>query len=131
MKRTGFTDKPRKPMPRKSKRKAAHEASPEGQEDAAYLRAVRSLPCCICDGFGDPQNSPTEAHHTKSGRYGSARTPDTQAIPLCHSHHNKLRPYPGDEGKIGYHNAQATWEAKYGPDTDYIAATRDRVEAST
>ena len=127
MKRSGFKQRG-KPMRQKSQRKQAREASPEGRADAAYLAGVRGLPCCICEGFGEPQNSPTEAHHTKSGRHGSGKTPDTQAIPLCHSHHNKLRPYPGDEGKLGYHNGQRTWEAQYGPDTDYIAATQDKLE---
>lgn len=95
--------------------------------DPDYLDKVRHLPCCICEAFGEDQNSPTEAHHTKCGRYGRDKTPDRQAIPLCHSHHNKLRPYPGDEDKIGYHNAQEQWEALYGPDTDYIAVTQDRL----
>jgi hypothetical protein len=55
---------------------------------------------------------------------------DNVWIPLCHSHHNKLRAYPGDESKIGYHNSKAQWEALYGPDTDWIAATQDAVEAT-
>ncbi|KZY50994.1 hypothetical protein A3734_06440 [Sulfitobacter sp. HI0054] len=118
----------RTPMRRKSKKRAAREASPEGREDAEYLAKVHNLPCVICEGFGMTQNSPTEAHHVKSGRFGKDRTPDKMAIPLCHSHHNKLRPYPGDEDKIGYHNAQATWESLYGEDHEYSAATRDRIE---
>ena len=118
----------RTPMRRKSKKRAAREASPEGREDAEYLRKVRALSCCICTNFGMIQNSPTEAHHVKSGRHSERRTPDKMAVPLCHSHHNKLRPYPGDEDKIGYHNAQATWESLYGPDHEYSAATRDKIE---
>lgn len=93
--------------------------------DPAYLARVRSLPCVICQEYGMRQNSPTEAHHVKSGRFGRLRTPDHMAIPLCHSHHNKLRPYAGDEDKIGYHNAQETWESLYGPDHDYTARTQD------
>lgn len=118
----------RSPMRRVSKKRAARRASPEGREDAEYLAKVRSLPCVICQAFGMTQNSPTEAHHVKSGRFSGRRTPDKMAIPLCHSHHNKLRPYPGDEDKIGYHNAQATWESLYGEDHEYSAATRDRIE---
>lgn len=93
-----------------------------------YLGAVAQLPCVICEAFGEIQNSPTEVHHWKSGRYGNERTPDSQAIPLCHSHHNKLRPYPGDEAKIGFHNAQEQWEAKYGQDHEYTEVTQDRIE---
>lgn len=96
-------------------------------EDPAYLAKVRALPCVICRSFGETQRSPTEAHHVKSGRYGSRKTPDRMAIPLCHSHHNKLRPYPGDEDKIGFHNAQATWESLYGEDHEYSAVTQDRI----
>ena len=95
--------------------------------DPAYLRAVRALPCIICSEFGMRQNSPTEAHHVKSGRYSSVKTCDRAAIPLCHSHHNKLRPYPGDEDKVGFHNAQETWEALYGPDHEWSAVIRDRI----
>ena len=76
------------------------------------------------------QRSPTEAHHVKSGRFSNAKTPDKMAIPLCHSHHNKLRPYRGDKDKIGYHNRQSTWESLYGPDHEYSAATRDLIEGN-
>ena len=96
-------------------------------KDPAYLARVRELPCVICIEWGMRQNSPTESHHTKSGRYGNLRTPDRMAIPLCHSHHNKLRKYPGDEDKIGFHNAQATWERLYGLDTDWRAQTQDKI----
>ena len=114
-------------MTRISPMREPYQKAGKPVRDARYLDRVRGLPCCICEGFGMLQNSPTEAHHCKSGRYGSLRTSDLCAIPLCHSHHNKLRAYPGDEGKIGYHNGQATWEALYGPDTDYIAPTQDKI----
>lgn len=95
--------------------------------DPGYLAKVRQLPCIICEEFDMVQNSPTEAHHVKSGRYSNRRTPDHMAIPLCHSHHNKQRPYPGDENKIGYHNSQATWELMYGEDHDWSARIQDMI----
>ena len=101
--------------------------APKPKPDPGYLARVRELPCVICWEWGMTQNSPTEAHHCKSGRYGNDKAPDSMAIPLCHSHHNKLRQYPGDEAKIGFHNAQATWEREYGPDVDWIAPTQDRL----
>ena len=55
------------------------------------------------------------------------RTPDAQAIPLCHSHHHKLIPHPGDEDKIGFHNAQETWESLYGEDHEFTAPTQDKL----
>ncbi|MEM6465602.1 MAG: Ref family recombination enhancement nuclease [Pseudomonadota bacterium] len=117
-----------KPMRRVSKKKAAYKASEEGKAGSTHMGKVKQLPCCICENFGMVQNSPTEVHHCKSGRFGNLREHDRCTIPLCHSHHNKLRPYTGDEGKLGYHNGQATWEAEYGPDYDYIAGTLDRVD---
>tara|TARA_R110000803_G_scaffold114512_2_gene182981 strand:+ start:82 stop:513 length:432 start_codon:yes stop_codon:yes gene_type:complete len=118
---------PRKPIRAKSKKKQAQHASPEGQADLNYMRKVRMLPCCICSNFGMIQTSPTDAHHWKSNRNSTARTPDGQAIPLCKCHHQGLR-FDRDKTKIAYHQAQATWEAAYGPDTDYIATTRGAVE---
>lgn len=96
-------------------------------KDPAYLAALHQIPCCICTIHGMTQNSPTEAHHVKSGRYSQAKTADGDAIALCHSHHHKLRAYPGDEGKIGFHNAQETWEGLYGPDYTYSAWCREMV----
>ncbi|MBM1556701.1 DUF968 domain-containing protein [Sulfitobacter mediterraneus] len=96
-------------------------------KDRDYLRKVRALPCCICSNFGMMQTSPTDAHHTKSGRYGNEKTPDRQAIPLCKCHHQGLR-FDRDKTKVAFHQAQETWEGLYGPDTDYIAATQDAVE---
>lgn len=95
--------------------------------NTAHLDRVRDLPCVICYEFDMRQNSPTEAHHCKSGRYSQRRTPDCMAIPLCHSHHHKLRAYPGDEGKVGFHNAQDTWEAMYGEDTHWISWVDERL----
>lgn len=118
---------PRKPMRKVSKKRAAYRASEQGQEDTEYLDKVRALPCVICHEWGLKQNSPTEAHHSKSGRYGSLKTSDKMAIPLCHSHHNKLRPYPGDEDKFGFHNAQATWERQFGMDYDWISWVEKRI----
>ncbi|WP_372570403.1 Ref family recombination enhancement nuclease [Ruegeria jejuensis] len=96
----------------------------EKREGKKHMGRVKQLPCVICQLFGMTQNSPTEVHHWKSGRYGQKRTPDSEAIPLCHSHHNKLRPYPGDEDKVGFHNAQETWERLYGPDYGFIPVVR-------
>ena len=91
--------------------------------DAEYLSAIHGLQCCVCEAFGETQTSPTQAHHTICGRYGHRRTPDKQAIPLCEGHHQGL----WDTSKLAIHKAKKTWVAKYGPDTDYIAATQDKL----
>jgi hypothetical protein len=75
-------------------------------KDPKHLQAVRGLPCCICEAFGQTQTSETTAHHTICGRYSGAKTPDREAI----------------------HSGKESWEAEYGPDTDYIAATLDKIE---
>lgn len=96
--------------------------------DKAYMAKVAQLPCVICEKFGMQQNSRTEVHHCKSGRFGFRRASDTDTIPLCHSHHNKLWAVEGDEDKVGYHDRQETFERLYGLDTDYIQQTKERTE---
>lgn len=94
--------------------------------DKEYLAAIHSLPCCVCEAFGMVQTSPTEAHHCICGRYSTKRVPDRQAIPLCMCHHQGLR-HDRDRAKLAIHQGKASWVEAYGPDTDYIAATQDRI----
>lgn len=84
-----------------------------------YLRAVRELPCCICVGWGLIQTTPTHAHHTICGRFGQRKTLDILAIPLCWFHH---------QGPDGIHTRKTWWVNQYGPDTDFIAITQDKLE---
>ena len=119
--------KPRKGIKQVSAKRAAHKASQAGQDGIAHMGKVKRLPCAVCVSMGRVQRSPTEVHHVKSGRYGSARESDMRVLPICHSHHNKLRPYPGDEDVIGFHNAQATWEAMHGPDHGFLDWVADQV----
>lgn len=108
--------KPREPKRRKPL--TVKPRKPRDGDDPAYLAAVRSLPCVICDGWGMRQISPTEAHHTICGRYGQHKTPDRQAIPLCRCHHT---------GAEGIHTHRKWWVESYGQDTDFIARTQDAV----
>lgn len=91
---------------------------PKAKARPDYLAAVRELPCIICTSFGEPQTTPTAAHHVIHGRYGQRRTPDVQAIPLCHFHH---------QGSGGVHTIPAEWRARYGLDVEYVAVTQDRL----
>lgn len=97
---------------------------PKALKDDAYLMAVRLLPCCICVAFGERQTSHTQAHHWIMGRGGTRKTPDGQAIPLCEGHHQGNF----DTSKIAIHREPDAWREAYGPDTDYIAVTQDKVE---
>jgi hypothetical protein len=87
--------------------------------DKARIEAIHGLPCVACREYGDKQETPTQAHHCISGRYSSVRAGDDAAIPLCEDHHQ------GDRGsdKVAIHKDKAAWEAKYGPDTGFIAVT--------
>lgn len=91
---------------------------PKAKPDPAYLAQVRLLPCCICEAFDGIGVFPSDAHHPICGRYSQAKVPDRMAIPLCHRHHL---------GPDGIHASKDAWMARYGPDTDYIAGTQDRI----
>ena len=88
-----------------------------------YLRMVRQLPCCICEAYGEPQMSATQAHHPIHGRYRTTRAPDETAIPLCEGHHQGDL----DKTKLAIHGGKETWADRYGLDTEWIAATQDKI----
>ena len=90
----------------------------KAKPDPDYLDAVRELPCCIGANFDSPCCGPVAAHHTIHGRYGQRKTPDRQAIPLCWAHH---------QGPLGIHTTPQWWRDNFGADTDYIAATQDKI----
>lgn len=89
-----------------------------------YLRAVRSLPCCVCVAFGEAQVSETQAHHVFHGRFSGLKTPDTMAIPLCRDHHQGDG---NDPSRTAIHRAKSAWARKYGFDHDYSAGTQDQL----
>lgn len=93
-------------------------------KDPAYLARVRTLPCCVCEAFGEVQASPTEAHHVFHGRFSQIKTPDRMAIPLCGGHHQGQF----DRSKMAIHQRKYAWERAYGPDHSYTAATQDKLQ---
>ena len=93
------------------------------KKDAAYLATVHQLPCCVCDAWGLPQLTPTEAHHARHNRNSQAKTPDNMAIPLCRDHHT------GGNGRVSVEKDRSAFEALYGPDVGYVMPTRDKIEA--
>lgn len=106
-----------------------HDKGPLGlktgkaKRDLKYLKAVRALPCCICEAFGFQQISETQAHHPICERHGFEKTPDREAIPLCEGHHQGLF----DTSKIAIHQDRALWVEWFGSDREYIAQTQDRI----
>lgn len=111
-----------RPVPQKSGKPV------RGKRGSDHMEGVAGLPCVICYLYGMPQNSRSEVHHCKSGRYSQEKECDLKTIPLCHSHHHKLRHVPGDEDKVGFHNAQETWERLYGPDYDLLPKVRQMLD---
>lgn len=114
MKRTPITR--RTPIAPRSKKRAERYNTPEGQEALAYMKAVKDLPCCICDA-----PPPSDAHHVIHDRNSAARSSDFDVIPLCKAHHQ--------HGPVAIHNAKRAWRAAFGPDHSYIEATKKRVAA--
>lgn len=104
---------------------ALHQKAEPKVANKAYLRAVRGLPCVICDAFGMQQLSLTAAHHWIMDRGGNEKTPDGQAIPLCDGHHQGTF----DTTKVAIHREPAKWRELYGADHEYIEVTQDKVEA--
>ena len=90
-----------------------------------YLAAVRDLPCCICQAFGERQLSSTQAHHVFHGRFSQRKTPDTMAIPLCMDHHQGDG---NDPTRLAVHRAKSAWSDRYGFDHEYTAVTQDKLE---
>lgn len=88
-----------------------------------YLRAVRSLPCCICEAFGEVQRTRTEAHHPICERHGTLKRPDITAVPVCIGHHKG----DFDTSKVAIHRDREEWVRRYGEDTDWIAPTQDKL----
>ena len=102
---------------------AIHQKPEKHKPDPAYLRAVRELPCCICEAWGLTQHSPTQAHHPIHDRHSTRKTPDRWAIPLCEGHHQG----DFDKGKVALHRSPDGWRTLFGPDHAWIAGTQDRI----
>ena len=88
---------------------------PKDKKSVKFLRWVRQQPCCVCERFGEAQQSATQAHHPIHDRHGTEKRPDTSCIPLCEGHHQGLF----DTSKIALHREPKLWRETYGPDYSY------------
>lgn len=95
-------------MKQVSSKRRKHRASKEGQAEAAYMAAVKQLPCVITGKYG------VDVHHCQSGRYGSRKASDYDVIPLAPEMHRH------EYGPGAYHYNKAEWEALHGPDYAYV-----------
>ncbi len=91
------------------------------KKNPKYLNKIRSMPCCICRKFNEPQLSATTAHHPIHDRYSARKRSDDTAIPLCDGHHQGL----WDQSKVAIHKQPLEWERLYGKDYKYSAASID------
>lgn len=105
---------PKEPKPPRKPIKTKPRRTTREKKDPAYLEAVADLPCVICNDW------PVQVHHPCCGRYSQAKAPDQDAIPLCWNHHL---------GPDGVHTRKKWWIEQFGPDTDYIAPTRAKIES--
>lgn len=106
------------------------ERNPMGQKagkaraNPRYLERVRALNCCVCEAFGEPQLSPTTAHHPIHGRYSQRKADDEMAIPLCEGHHQGL----WDQSKVAIHKEPSKWRRLYGEDREYSDGIKKRLQ---
>ena len=45
------------------------QKQPKKKKNEKFLNKVREMRCCVCQRFGEVQNSPTTAHHPIHDRY--------------------------------------------------------------
>jgi len=69
--------KPRKALPRQSKKRRAYLASDDRKAGLAHMQAVAGLCCLVCGVW------PVEVHHE-----GKPRS-DMRCLPLCAAHHRR------------------------------------------
>ena len=91
------------------------------KKNAKHLDKIRSMRCCVCQKFGQWQLSPTTAHHVIHDRYGTKKSSDLEAIPLCDGHHQAL----WDKSKdCAIHDDKKKWRELYGADWSYVQVTQ-------
>lgn len=76
-----------------------------------YMKAVKRLPCVVCDAPADDPHHPHGVGYKGMG----TKVPDVWAIPLCRGHHDEL-----------HHDVRA-WEAKYGSQYEHACLTFARL----
>ena len=99
--------KPRKAVPRISKRRAAYLASDDRQEGLAHMARVATLPCLVCGCYG------VEVHHFPDPRS------DLRTGPLCARHHRR------EFGEGAYHYSRRAFNEAHGSDDELLARVAD------
>ena len=95
--------KPRKAVPRISKRRAAYNASQARVDGLVHMSRVAGLPCLICGAHA------VEVHHCPDPRS------DMRVLPLCPAHHRR------EYGPGAYHYSRRAFNEMHGSDDDLLA----------
>ena len=101
--------KPRKAIPRQSRKRKAYLASPEREAGKAHMAAVAQLGCIVPDCGARP----VEIHH--EGRPRS----DMRVLPLCAKHHRR------EYGPGAYHYSPKAFYAAHGDSKFLLAVVAD------
>lgn len=104
------TKKRRKAIPRKSKKRIAHEASEEYAWELAHMAKVKRLPCLVCG------MSPVEVHHEGKPRSGF------NVLPLCPRHHRR------EYGPGAYHYSPKAFYRLHGSSEDLLKRVNEMLK---
>lgn len=113
--KTANTATRRKMMSNLMKKPPLGLKKPKNKKNIGFLMWIREQKCCVCQRFGEVQQSPTQAHHPIHDRFGTNKVADGLSIPLCEGHHQGML----DTSKIALHREPKLWRETYGPDWSY------------
>lgn len=65
-----------------------------------YMGRVKALPCMLCKALGQPQITPTEAHHIREGQGGAQRASDFLTVALCVECHRGTMGLHGNKNRM-------------------------------
>jgi len=100
-----------KPYPPRMTFKQALQGGFAEVRSRAYMKAVRKLPCCVCNAPADDPHHP----HGVGYRGMGTKSPDVWVIPLCRGHHDEL------------HKDVFDWESKHGTQYEHACLTFARL----
>jgi len=91
--------------------------------DKIRYTALAEIGCIVCRASG--VRTPPEMHHLRCSGSMGKRAPNTDTIPLCHTHHRT-----GGYG-VAYHAGRAVWERKFGTELQLLARTNEMLNEGT
>lgn len=83
-----------------------------------YITEVKSLNCVLCELLGQQQESPTEAHHPRTGQGMAQRANDFLVAAVCRSCHRE---------NLGIHGDRTLLRIAKVEELDLVAITIEKV----